>query len=69
MPPDLSIIDIAQLGAVGILLFINRDLWARLNTLQDRMFTHLDEGRKSRAELALEVAELRKQIDKLCPHE
>jgi len=43
-----NFIDLAQLGAVGILLYINFNLWKRLNALQDRLFQYLDEGRRER---------------------
>jgi len=54
-----NFIDLAQLGAVGILLYINFDLWKRLNALQDRLFQYLDEGRKQRHKQIAQLTAMR----------
>ena len=54
-----NFIDLAQLGAVGILLYINWDLWKRLNALQDRLFEYLEEGRKQRQKQMAQMTALR----------
>jgi len=54
-----NFIDLAQLGAVGILLYINFDLWKRLNALQDRLFQYLDEGRRERHKQIAQLTAMR----------
>jgi len=54
-----NFIDLAQLGAVGILLYINFDLWKRLNALQDRLFQYLDEGRRERKRQIAQLTAMR----------
>jgi len=54
-----NFIDLAQLGAVGILLYINFDLWKRLNALQDRLFLYLDEGRRERKRQIAQLTAMR----------
>lgn len=60
---NLNLKDVIDLGMTAILLYINRDLWTRLNALQDRIFTYLEEGRKSRHDQSSQIAALKLQID------
>lgn len=60
---QLDLKDIIDLGMTGILLFINRDLWSRLNELQDRLFRYLDDGRRSRKDQSEKIEALQQKVD------
>lgn len=62
---NLNLKDVVDLGMTAILLYINRDLWTRLNALQDRIFTYLEEGRKSRHDQSSQIAALKLQLDSM----
>jgi hypothetical protein len=53
-------LDLAQLGAVGILLYINRDLWTRLNALQDRLLEYLESHQINAMIIQAQTEELRR---------
>lgn len=55
-----NVLDVAQLGAVGILLYINRDLWTRLNALQDRIMEYLEMHQAQGMIIQAQVEELRR---------
>lgn len=63
--PELNLKDVIDLGMTGILLYMNRDLWKRLDALTDRLFTYLEEGRKSRHENKNEIAALRLKVESI----
>lgn len=58
-------LDLAQLGAVGILLYINRDLWKRVTDLQDRIMNYLEENRVQGIILQGQIGELQRQKEEL----
>lgn len=62
---QLNLKDIVDLGMTAILLYINRDLWMRLNALQDKLFMYLEEGRLFRDRHNEEVMELTRQVKAL----
>lgn len=62
---NLNLKDVVDLGMTAILLYINRDLWTRLNALQDRIFTYLEEGRKSRHDQSSQITALKLQLDNM----
>lgn len=54
-----DLLDLGQAGAVVILLYINRDLWRRMNDLQDRVMRYLEEHHASAMVMQAQVQEAR----------
>ena len=61
--PELNVKDLVDLGMTAILLYINRDLWKRMEMLTDRLFTYLEEGRTARHEAKNQIAALRLKVE------
>lgn len=60
---NFNLKDVIDLGMTAILLYINRDLWTRLNALQDRLFKYLEEGRQSRHDQSSQINALKLKVD------
>ena len=63
--PELNLKDIVDLGMTAILLYVNRELWRRMDAITDRMFTYLEEGRQSRHENKSELTALKLKVDQM----
>jgi len=53
-----DLLDLGQAGAVVILLYINRDLWKRMNDLQDRVMSYLEDHHVSAMIIQAQAVEL-----------
>jgi len=55
-----DLLDLGQAGAVVILLYINRDLWKRMNDLQDRVMSYLEDHHINAMIIQSQTEELRR---------